>query len=469
MAEKPTMTRDLPTAPNSSDEKWILRAQNPNIWISALHRVYMFILSLPPKYMRRGGLRRSGKLRNTSYLDALRGIAAVIVVNHHHQSNPSELPFLSLVTAGKSSVNVFFVISGYVLSYRLLKHMRAGDSLPLLDNFASSMFRRYIRLYLPSFVATFVAVILVRMGRLGYYHRYDYLYQQLLDWMSDCATLGNPFVGPRGYKLAGDSSYSSRLVDPLWTIPLEFRGSVVLYTFCLATCKLATGHRKLLCCGLIVTCYVWSSIYIALFLGGVLIADLNLSHSESEQRHTSEQLPSIYMAPVKSIKKHVAWWLLLVLALFLLSQPDNYSSTTVWPWPFLRTLVPAHLGNESDQLAQHFYLSIGAMMLVSALDNYPIFQIPLRWDISQYLGELSFGMYVMHVLIMWSLWYITVEPFRADYLGGSWLACNGVYVVYFCVILWAAELFSRIDSMVVRFAKWLQEKAFEWEKVGLHV
>jgi hypothetical protein len=71
-------------------------------------------------------------------------------------------------------------------------------------------------------------------------------------------------------------------------------------------------------------------------------------------------------------------------------------------------------------------------------------------------------MYVMHVLLMWSLWNITVEPFRVDYLGGSWLACNGVYVVYFGVILWAAELFSRVDSRVVSFGKWLQEKAFEW-------
>jgi peptidoglycan/LPS O-acetylase OafA/YrhL len=457
------MTSALPGVPDASDEKWMSHIQGPAFWISVLNGVYTFILSLPPKFVRRGGLRRNGKLRNTSYLDALRGIAAVIVVNHHHQSNPSELPFLSLVTAGKSSVNVFFVISGYVLGYRLLKNMRARDPAPLLDNFASSMFRRYIRLYLPSFFATFVAVILVRMGRLGYYHRYDYLYQQVLDWMSDCATFGNPFVGPRGYKLAGDSSYASRLVDPLWTIPLEFRGSVVLYAFCLATCKLATGYRMILCCGLLVMCYVWSSIYIALFLGGVLIADLNLSRGASAQHRTSEELLSTYTtAPVKSIKERVAWCLLLVLGLFLLSQPDNYSSTTVWPWPFLRTLVPAHLGNESDQLAQHFYLSIGAMVLVYALDNYPILQTPLRWDVFQYLGELSFGMYVMHVLLMWSLWYITVEPFRAAYLGGSWLSCNGVYMVYFCVILWAAELFSRVDSAAVRFGKWLQEKTFEW-------
>jgi peptidoglycan/LPS O-acetylase OafA/YrhL len=458
----PTMTNDdLPSVPDQPDEKWTSLLQNQNSWTATvLKRVWAFILWLLPKFLRRGGLRRKEKLKSTAYLDALRGIASFIVVNHHHQVNPSEYPILSLWTAGKSSVNVFFVISGYVLSYRLLKHMRARDSTALLDNFASSMFRRYVRLYLPSFIASFIAVILVRMGRLGYVHRFDYLYEQIWDWMKDCAILGNPLVGPRGYKLAFNNDYASHYVDPLWTIPLEFRGSVVLYAFALAVCKLSTKCRMIICAVVMVMCYVWSSIYIALFLGGLFIADMNLSRAE---HRASEQLGAIHPATsTKSIKERAALLLLFVLGIFLLGQPDNYSSTTVRPWPFLRTLVPSHLDKESDQLAQHFYLSIGAILLVTALDNYPALQTPLRWDFPQYLGEVSFGVYVLHVLFMWSFWNMTVEPFRVAYLGGSWLACWSVWFVYLGVVLWAGELFSRVDSKVVRFGKWLQEKTFEW-------
>jgi peptidoglycan/LPS O-acetylase OafA/YrhL len=450
------MTTDLPRVPDSSDEKWSLNL-NQTSWSSVRSTSWMLIVSILPKFLRRGGLRRKDPLRSTSYLDALRGVAAIIVVHHHHQVHPSELWFLSLMTAGKSSVNVFFVISGYVLSHRLLKHMRAKESKPLLDNFASSMFRRYIRLFLPTFFASFLALILVRMGRLGYVHRFDYLHQQIWDWMSDCATLGNPFLGPRGYKIAFNNDYASHYLDPLWTIPLEFRGSIVLYAFCLGACKLATKQRMILCCGVIVMCYVWSSIYIALFLGGLVIADLNLSRS------TPAQLPSANAAePVKSIKERAAWSSLLVLGLFFLSQPDNYSSTTVRPWPYLRTFVPQHLEKESDQLAQHYYLSIGAIMLVAALDNYPILQKPLRWDFSQYLGEVSFGVYVMHVLLMWTLWNPIVEPFRVAHLGSSWVACYFVWFLYLGVILWTGELFSRVDSKIVRFGRWLQDKMFDW-------
>jgi peptidoglycan/LPS O-acetylase OafA/YrhL len=460
MAEK--KSTELRIAPDTTDDEWTPRFEGEKFWLLVLTRVYAFIPSLIPKFMKRGGLRRSEKLRSTSYLDALRGVAAVIVVNHHHQSNPSEYWFLSLIWAGKSSVNVFFVISGYVLSYRLLKFMRARDSAALIDGFASSMFRRYIRLYFSAFAASFIAMIMVRKGRLGYVHRFDYLSEQLWDWMGDCLTLGNPFQGPRGYKIAFDNSYASHYLDPLWTIPVEFRGSIVLYCFCLATCKMSTLSRMIVCCGLIVLSYMWHAIYIALFLGGCFIADLNLSRSAAAKARESEQLgPVKDAAPQKSIRERVGWIVVFVFALFLLSQPDNYNSE-VWPWPYLKSKAPKHMFEEHHQLAQHYYLSIGAILLVCALDNYPALQTPLCWDFPQYLGEVSFGMYVMHVLLMWGFWNTNVEPFRVAHLGGSWLACNGVYVAYFALILWAGELFSRIDSKVVRLGRWLQRIAFAW-------
>jgi hypothetical protein len=174
------MTTDVPLlslSDPSSAEKWDADHRQWS-WSSLFNHLLTFLLSLLPKFLKRHGLRRNERLRNTAYLDALRGIAAVIVVNHHHL-NSQEYYALGLLVAGKSSVNVFFVISGYVLSHGLLKHMRARADAKLLNNFASSMFRRYLRLFLPSFVASFIALILARMGRLGYVHRFDYLHQQI--------------------------------------------------------------------------------------------------------------------------------------------------------------------------------------------------------------------------------------------------------------------------------------------------
>lgn len=330
------------------------------------------------------------------------------------------------------------------------------------------MFRRWMRLFLPSFVATFIALVLVRMGRLPYVARYEFLYEQIWDWMKDCAVLSNPFAGPRGYKIAFNSEFSSRYVDPLWTIPLEFRGSIVLYAVCMGTCKLRAGVRMGVTAMLVVGCYIWSSIFVALFLGGMGIADLNLwrsargegfvlPSSQQEQQQEMDLVPSL-----KSRKERVGWITLFVSSLFLLNQPDDFPTTIVYPWPYLRSLVPSHLMQEHDQLAQHFWLSIGALLFVLCLDNYPTLQKPLRWDITQYLGDVSFGVYVMHVLLMWAWWQPIMLPFWVQHFGDGEVAWWVVWMLYTGLILWVGELFSRVDARIVGFGKWLQWRIFEW-------
>ena len=61
-------------------------------------------------------------------------------------------------------VVMFFVISGYVLSYRGLQLSREGKAGSLLESLSSSVFRRWLRLHLPVVISTFVAFVLARAG-----------------------------------------------------------------------------------------------------------------------------------------------------------------------------------------------------------------------------------------------------------------------------------------------------------------
>lgn len=459
------MTTSIPlhTLPSlsNSNEKWDPEPKHFSL-LPLLTRFLTFLPSFAPRFLKRNGLRRTHALKKTAYLDALRGIAALIVINHHHL-HPSKYFLLGFLTAGKSSVNVFFVISGFVLSYSLLKSARAKEDSKLLAGLAGSMFRRWMRLFLPSFLATFIALILVRMGRLPYVQRYEFLYQQILDWIKDCGVLSNPFAGPRGYKIAFNSEFSSRYVDPLWTIPLEFRGSMVLYAVCLGTCKLNAGVRMVVTMALVVGCYIWSCIFVGLFLGGMGIAELNLWRGARAAQLPTRQVEEMDSTPpTKSKRERVAWLTLFFLSLFLLSQPDDFPTTKVPPWPYLRTLVPTHLMLEHDQLAQHFYLSIGALLFILCLDNYPTLQKPLRWDIAQYLGDISFGMYVMHVLLMWAWWQPIMLPFWVRHFGEGEVVWWVGWCLYTGLILWVGELFSKVDTRIVGFGKWLQGRLFEW-------
>lgn len=65
------------------------------------------LLALVPRYMRKGGLQPAKQTHVTSYLDALRGVAALIVVNHHHlpynRTWIVQQPFFRLINSGRGS------------------------------------------------------------------------------------------------------------------------------------------------------------------------------------------------------------------------------------------------------------------------------------------------------------------------------------------------------------------------------
>lgn len=139
------------------------------------------ILALLPSFVIRSKGKKPRKLYATSYLDGLRGVAALFVVIHHYAlqytaSSPQgwrmgaqgthnwffQLPLVRVVHSGRFMVVIFFVISGYVLSYRSLKLAREGKHEQLLDSLGSSVFRRWIRLHFPVIASTFIAFVLAR-------------------------------------------------------------------------------------------------------------------------------------------------------------------------------------------------------------------------------------------------------------------------------------------------------------------
>jgi peptidoglycan/LPS O-acetylase OafA/YrhL len=74
------------------------------------------------------------------------------------------VPILRIIHSGRFMVVIFFVISGYVLSYRGLQLAREGKTEKLLESLSSSVFRRWLRLHLPVTVSTFIAFLLARGG-----------------------------------------------------------------------------------------------------------------------------------------------------------------------------------------------------------------------------------------------------------------------------------------------------------------
>ena len=148
------------------------------------------------------------------------------VWQHEEHTRLTQLPLFRLLIAGRGMVDIFFIISGYVLSCQLLVLMRNKDE-HLLDALASSTFRRYFRLFGSTGAATFIAMIIVWLGWIEVTDgievtgRKETFLAQAWDWWRDLANLSNPIAPVEGYWHLGD--LNSRYLNQLWTIPVEFR------------------------------------------------------------------------------------------------------------------------------------------------------------------------------------------------------------------------------------------------------
>jgi hypothetical protein len=143
-----------------------------------------------PSFLRRNPGKHK-ELHETAYLDGLRGFACYAVFFAHHttaycfevwhpygeggnlhfvQTNYFfQLPIVRLMFNGQAAICVFFVLSGYVLSYKPLKLIHAHDYEKLQGCLASSIFRRWWRLFLPVAALWTINLFLVEFGAFSWF------------------------------------------------------------------------------------------------------------------------------------------------------------------------------------------------------------------------------------------------------------------------------------------------------------
>lgn len=461
------------TKPSSQDRWTRRRSQYQTLALS-------FLWSLLPRYLQPGGRKQyqysKTKSHPTAYLDAVRGYAALIVFFYHGWNKTTfwilRLPLIrTFFLAGPGMVAVFFVISGYVLSYRILKLMRNKESALLLDAFSSSMFRRWLRLYGSTAIATLIAACCVS---LGWYLPVPDLAMptflgQMWHWFLSSLLFSNPFANVEGWIHPG--ALFTPYLTQMWTIPVEFRGSIILFCFCISSAKLSVRSRMIYLWAVVLLCYYWRCVFVPEFLFGMFIAELSFSrHPErlgrpvlptaDDEKPLSRQLKMWRLS--KAIASPIGSSIAMIIGLLLLGQPDPPDLGLSGPFPFqyLVYLIPTWYGDA----AYTFWLSIGAFLVILALDSSPILQKPFTWSFSQYIGDLSFGIYAMHVIWIECLYLRVLIYWQALYLGDSYPAyIPGILVVTICV-LWSADYFRRADRLVVNAGRWLQTKAFQkWQ------
>ncbi|KAK5125716.1 hypothetical protein LTR85_011990 [Meristemomyces frigidus] len=425
-------------------------------------------------------------LRRTAYLDGIRGFAALMVYFLHHQlwaheAQQAEMKLESawgyrgqyylacfpvlrnFFTGGHYAVAVFFVLSGYVLSTRPLALIHAGDDSQLLNNLSSALFRRWLRLYLPILATCFVV--------LCFWHVFGVL-ANYMPQKNFSAEVWNYYVEFKKYSLIFNTggpiwfAYNPHT----WSIPIEFKGSIVVYTALMAFAK-CTRTARLRCeVGLIFYfLYIADGAYFALFVGGMLLCDLDLLAMKDE-------LPT-WITRFRS-SGPVIFHILFVISIFLGGVPsfdrDIDSLRNSPGWYYLSFLKPQAVFDY-----KWFYNFWAAMFLVTAAARLPWLKHFFETRFCQYLGRISYMFYLVHGPIMTTLGdrlYAATGMSRDGHAMGvpGWtnrfpLPRNGpfglelAYLVPHLILLpltlWVAEVTTAlIDDPSVKFCGWLYKR-----------
>lgn len=317
-------------------------------------------------------------------LDGLRGIAALNVAIYHFllavnllgldcftQNNNLFLKPVFLVIGavffnGHLAVIVFFVLSGYVLS---LPYYNNREDLVLKKR----IWGRYLRLNIPIVFATLISYL---------------IYKSNLYFNIDAAKIsGSLFISDFNNPISlstlfEESFYKSilfgyrTLVPQLWTLNIEFIGSIYLLFYYVCKPKKFTGISSIFVFFYLYLTYHGGSIYfIAIFLGSFL----NVVKIDN---------PSIKL-------------LTLIIGLYFAAFQLNCI--------FYNFLPDITLGNARLFESDKFYNTIGALLITAAVAN-GVGRNFLQHKIIQFLGRISFSLYILHFSVLCSIscyFYIT--------------------------------------------------------------
>ncbi|TDZ18860.1 hypothetical protein Cob_v008304 [Colletotrichum orbiculare MAFF 240422] len=238
----------------------------------------------------------------TSYLDGLRGIAALLVYTYHysmaldgkrlrygygsHNFSLLSLPVLRLVHSGPAMVAIFFTISGYVLSVGPLRHARQRRWDRLLTHLSGAMLTRPVRLLVPSVCLTVASLLLAWFGcyeraarqmcppsaDCDFYPiappRFTSARAQTVDWFGFVVRdLANPWAWDSGLRPA--SAYGLHL----WTVAAELRCSMTLFAVLAALLPCERRRTRAgLWLAMVVFCALWQRWDMVAFLTGLGLA-----------------------------------------------------------------------------------------------------------------------------------------------------------------------------------------------------
>jgi len=297
-------------------------------------------------------------------------------------------PLMTLFYNGHFAVLIFFVLSGYVLTLPYFSRTNAVDALQ------RRLWARYLRLNLPIIAAIGLAYLAYRFGLM--HNDAAALLSGSVKWLGSFYPPGLNGVGAIheatfGAIVLGSASF----LPPLWTLKVEFIGSLYILLFYLAKPTGRIWTPMLLASALLYAIHGADSIYYyAIFAGSAL-------HCLSVKGKTA--------------------YVLLAVGLYLGAYQHFRVMYGFLPNPMVWDIKTT-------------YNLIGAICLCAAVLSGTGRDILASRPV-QFLGRISFSIYLLHFIVLCSLssWLYVRLPRDASFIAVQLLVYVGACIGAACI------------------------------------
>jgi peptidoglycan/LPS O-acetylase OafA/YrhL len=317
-------------------------------------------------------------------LDALRGIAAVVVVFHHslmtlpawsdavlHGARRSTLtvilgtPPLSVLWAGDAAVKVFFALSGFVLALMFLR--------PDPPSYAAFAAKRVCRIYLP-YIAV-IAIAMLIMTAIPPHPK-----PELSEWFNSSWNRPVTWSLILDHALMLGQPQYNFVDNPIWSLVHEMRYSLVFPLIMWAVVRM--GWRVLIA----------SSLLVSLCSMGLL------SHIADHWTLVSLQYAFLFVsgATLAKYRSETAAW-------FRTLPPALRSAIGITSLLLLGTHGLVHSRIQIVRVAASVAPHIGAVLLLIGVIGSSRLQTALETKPCLWAGRVSYSLYLSHLVLLLTL------------------------------------------------------------------
>jgi peptidoglycan/LPS O-acetylase OafA/YrhL len=328
-------------------------------------------------------------LKHISYfqgLNSLRAIAALLVVMHHSERikakiGLSSFEWLGLFRNGGNAVMFFFVLSGFLITYLLLKEHDRKGSISIRSFYLKRAFRIWPLYYLLVVIGTILLPFALEL--LHVEHEMPY-------------TLGGTwFYFVFFMPVLVNYIYGHNFLEPLWSIGVE-------EVFYLLWAPLFRFARKYL-------------LWVLLGIIGLKLL-LGIVGATCFKEGAFPYMMNAFRFEAMAIGGLGAYWFFHSSAPFsrsyIFRKPFQYLIifiTTIYMSFYNNIEHPIWIGIFRDPIYSHMLvqlLFLYTILCVACVDDSVI---KLRSTVLDYLGEISYGMYMYHMLVI----FVNVHLFKS--------------------------------------------------------